>query len=58
MRGYQVGDAQISEKHCGFVINRGNASAADILQLIRDVQQKVKENFGVTLETEVRILGE
>lgn len=58
LRGYQVGDAQVSEKHCGFVINRGNASAADILQLIRDVQQKVKENFGVTLETEVRILGE
>ena len=58
LRGYQVGDAQVSEKHCGFVINRGNASAADILQLIRDVQQKVKETFGVTLETEVRILGE
>lgn len=58
LRGYQVGDAQVSEKHCGFVINRGNASAADILQLICDVQQKVKENFGVTLETEVRILGE
>ena len=58
LRGYQVGDAQVSEKHCGFVINRGNASAADILQLIREVQQKVKETFGVTLETEVRILGE
>ena len=53
-----MGDAQVSEKHCGFVINRGNASAADILQLIHDVQQKVKETFGVTLETEVRILGE
>ena len=58
LRGYQVGDAQVSEKHCGFVINQGNASAADILQLIRDVQQKVRETFGVTLETEVRILGE
>ena len=58
LRGYRVGDAQVSEKHCGFVINRGNASAADILQLIHDVQQKVKETFGVTLETEVRILGE
>ena len=58
LRGYRVGDAQVSEKHCGFVINRGNASAADILQLIHDVQQKVKETFDVTLETEVRILGE
>lgn len=58
LRGYCVGDAQVSEKHCGFVINRGNATATEILQLIRDVQQKVKEEFGVMLETEVRILGE
>ena len=58
LRGYRVGDAQVSEKHCGFVINRGNATATEILQLIHDVQEKVQEKFGVTLETEVRILGE
>lgn len=58
LRGYQVGGAQISEKHCGFVINRGDATAQDILQLIEDVQKKVKEEFSVELETEVRIIGE
>ncbi len=58
LRGYRVGDAQVSEKHCGFVINRGQATASDIIQLIRDVQEQVKAKFGVHLETEVRILGE
>lgn len=58
LRGYSVGDAQVSEKHCGFVINRGNATAAQILQLISDVQKKVLEEFGVELETEVKMIGE
>lgn len=58
LAGYRVGDAQVSEKHCGFVINRGNATATEILQLISDVQEKVQKEFGVKLETEVRILGE
>lgn len=58
LRGYQVGGAQISEKHCGFVINRGQATADDVMQLCRDVQEKVKEEFGVTLEMEVRMIGE
>lgn len=58
LRGYRVGGAQISEKHCGFVINCGNATAADILQLIRDVQDKVYDMFQVRLETEVRMLGD
>lgn len=58
LRGYQVGGAQVSEKHCGFVINRGNATAADIRQLICDVQHKVYEQFQVRLEPEVRLLGE
>lgn len=57
LRGYRVGDAQVSEKHCGFVINRGNATASQIHQLICDVQEKVKEQFGVDLKTEVRFLG-
>ena len=58
MRGYQTGGAQVSEKHCGFVINKEDATAADVCRLIRDVQNKVKEQFGVTLETEVKFLGE
>lgn len=57
LRGYRVGDAQISEKHCGFVINRGNATAGDVMQLIQDVQDKVKEQFGVLLEPEIRLTG-
>lgn len=57
LRGYCVGGAQVSEKHCGFVINTGNATAADIYHLIRDVQSKVRETSGVTLEPEVIMLG-
>ena len=57
LRGYRVGDAQVSEKHCGFVINRGEATAAQIRQLICDVQDKVEEQFGVRLETEVSFVG-
>lgn len=58
LRGYQVGGAQVSEKHCGFVINRGGATAGDIMKLCRDVQRTVEERFGVSLELEVRTLGE
>ena len=58
LRGYLVGDAQVSEKHCGFVINKGNATAADVLTLIENVREKVQEQFGVTLEPEVKFLGE
>ncbi len=58
LRGYQVGGAQVAEKHCGFVINRGNATAADVLQLIRDVQSIVFEKDQVHLETEIKFLGE
>ena len=57
LRGYRVGGAQVSEKHCGFVINKGDATAADVLQLIRDVQDKVWETAGVEMEPEVRMLG-
>ena len=57
LRGYQTGGAQVSEKHCGFVINKDNATAADVCRLRRDVQDKVKEQFGVTLEPEVKFLG-
>ena len=58
LRGYQVGDAQVSEKHCGFVINKGDATAADICQLMRDVSDKVQAQFGVVLEPEVKMIGE
>lgn len=58
LRGYRAGDAQISEKHCGFVINKGNATAQDIRKVIEDTRQRVKEKFGVELEPEVIILGE
>lgn len=58
LRGFRVGDAQVSEKHCGFVINRGNASAAEVHELMRQVSARVEEKFGVRLEPEVRRLGE
>ena len=58
LRGYRVGDAQVSEKHCGFVINRGQATAAEIRQLISDVQKQVEAQFGIRLDTEVRFQGE
>ena len=58
LRGYCVGDAQISDKHCGFVINRGNAVAADIYDLINEVIERVEEVHGVTLEPEVKLIGE
>ena len=57
LRGFRVGDAQVSEKHCGFVINRGAATAAQILELMQRVQERVKEHSGVDLEPEVRLLG-
>ncbi len=58
LRGYRVGGAMVSEKHCGFVINTGDATAKDVLQLIDDIRRIVKEKFGVTLEPEVRLIGE
>lgn len=58
LRGFQVGGAQVSEKHCGFVINRDHATAADIMELMRQVQIRVKENSGVGLEPEVKRLGD
>lgn len=58
LRGFQVGGAQVSEKHCGFVINKDNAAAADIVELMKQVSEKVEKKFGVTLEAEVKRLGE
>lgn len=58
LRGYQVGGAQVSEKHCGFVINAGDATAKDVLQLIEDVKRIVWDKFQVELEPEVKMIGE
>lgn len=57
LRGYCVGGACVSEKHCGFVINKENATASDVYRLMQDVRQKVHEAFGVWLEPEVKMLG-
>ncbi len=58
LRGYRVGDAQVSEKHCGFVINRGQATAAQVMELISHIQAEVFRRFGVRLEMEVKRLGD
>lgn len=58
LKGFAVGGAQVSEKHAGFVVNKGGATAADICALREQVIQKVKEDTGVTLEPEVRFVGE
>ena len=56
LKGFTVGGAQVSEKHAGFVINKGDATCADVLELIKQVQDKVKTDTGFTLEPEVEIL--
>ena len=58
LRGFRIGGAQVSEKHCGFVINAGGASAADVRALMHHVQKTVYEQSGVFLEPEVRMIGE
>ncbi|MFA6720787.1 MAG: UDP-N-acetylmuramate dehydrogenase [Candidatus Cloacimonadaceae bacterium] len=57
LRGFQIGGAAISNKHCGFIVNLGSATAADVLALIEHVQKKVLERFGVLLEPELRLIG-
>ncbi len=57
LRGYRVGGAQVSEKHCGFIINVGNATAADISELMDEVIEKVEKQFSVTLEPEIIRIG-
>lgn len=58
LKGFSVGDAQVSELHAGFIINKGEASASDVIALCKHVQDTVYEKFGVRLEPEVRIVGE
>ena len=58
LRGFSVGKAQVSPKHCGFVVNNGGATAKEVLELIEKVTEIVYDKFGVNLETEVRIIGQ
>ncbi len=58
LRGFRIGDAMVSEKHCGFVINAGHATAAEVKELMTQIDDKVYRQFGVHLEPEVRLVGE
>lgn len=58
LRGFSIGGAKVSEKHCGFVVNAGNATAMDVREVIEEVQSRVKDKFDVTLEREVIYLGD
>lgn len=58
LRGYRIGDAAISDKHCGFIVNLGHASAQDVSQLIEYIRKTVYDRYQVTLETEIRMVGE
>lgn len=58
LKGFSIGGAQVSEKHSGFVVNTGDATAEDVLNLIKHIQNTVYDKFGVKLETEVKVVGE
>ena len=58
LKGFSVGDAKVSTKHAGFLINDGNASCEDMLELIGEIQRRVKETYKVDLYTEVQVIGE
>lgn len=58
LKGFKIGGAQVSEKHSGFVVNAGGATAADVKALIEHIQKTVKEKFGVEIKTEVKMLGD
>ena len=58
LKGYSIGGAVISGKHCGFIVNNGNATTQDVIKLIEYVQDTVMKKYGIRLETEVKIIGE
>ncbi|MDD2509947.1 MAG: UDP-N-acetylmuramate dehydrogenase [Syntrophomonas sp.] len=58
LKGFKVGGAEVSRKHAGFIINTGNASASEVLELIAIVKAKAKEHYGIELETEIKVVGE
>ena len=57
LKGYCVGDAEVSTKHSGFVINKGNATAKDVLQLVNKIQRQIKQKFSKEIELEIEIIG-
>jgi UDP-N-acetylmuramate dehydrogenase len=57
LRGYAIGGAQVSEKHAGFIVNRGNATCDDVLRLLDYVRESVYRRTGITLEPEIKIIG-
>ena len=57
LKGYQIGGAQVSTKHAGFIVNQGGATCKDVLELIRYIQKTVSDKFGVRLEPEIRYLS-
>lgn len=58
LRGYTIGGAQVSNKHCGFIVNTGEATSKDVMDLVRHIQKTVKTKFDVELQTEIRVVGE
>lgn len=58
LRGFNIGGAQVSPKHCGFIVNTGTATTQDVLNLVNTIQKNVKDKFNVDMHTEVRIIGE
>ena len=58
LKGYNVKDACVSEKHAGFIVNKGNATAKDVLELVDTIKEKVYQSFGIEIELEFEILGE
>lgn len=58
LKGHSIGDAEISKLHAGFIVNKGNATAKDVLDLIKYIQEKIKEKFNVNIEPEIRIIGQ
>ena len=58
LKGYSIGDAQVSELHAGFIVNKGNATAKDVIELTEYVKKKVKEKFNKDIELEVEIIGD
>ena len=58
LKGYRIGDAEVSDLHAGFIVNKGNATAKDVLKLIKHIKDKVKRQFNVDIEEEIKIIGE
>ena len=58
LKGFSIGGASVSEKHAGFVVNRQNATAQDVLELIKYIQKTVYEKFNINIEPEIEIIGE